>query len=134
MTAIIFFWLLFALVVGLIASSRGRSGFGWFILACLISPLLAGLIVLLSSNLASTSGRSSPSTHVKCPDCKELILKDARVCRYCGCRLVVPSLSGVQPDDPSLVSELQDIGAWRVLYVAGVVAILAAVVLVAIWR
>jgi hypothetical protein len=30
----------------------------------------------------------SPETHVKCPDCRELVLKDARKCRYCGCTLV----------------------------------------------
>lgn len=30
----------------------------------------------------------SPATHVKCPDCRELIFKDARICRYCGCKLV----------------------------------------------
>ena len=128
MIAIIFFWLLFALVVGMIASSRGRSGFGWCILACLISPLLAGIILLLSANRRGQAGRPNPSTHVKCPDCKELILKDARVCRYCGCKLVMPSLASAT-DDPSLVSELQEIGAWRVLYVAGIVAIIAA----AIW-
>lgn len=132
MIAIIFFWLLFALIVGLIASSRGRSGFGWFILACLISPLLAGIFLLVGANRRSQFERPNPSTHIKCPDCKELILKDARVCRYCGCKLVVPALSGLPSDEPSLVSELQDMGAWRVLYVAGVVAIIAAVIWVAI--
>lgn len=132
MIAIIFFWLLFALVVGMVASSRGRSGFGWFILACLISPLLAGIILLVSANRRSQAERPNPSTHVKCPDCKELILKNARVCRYCGCKLVVPSLTTAPADDPSLVSELKDMGAWRVLYVAGVVTIIAAVVWVAL--
>lgn len=29
-----------------------------------------------------------PSTHVKCPDCKEFVLKEASVCKHCGCRLV----------------------------------------------
>lgn len=132
MIAIIFFWLLFALVVGMVASSRGRSGFGWFILACLISPLLAGIILLVSANRRMQAERPNPSTHIKCPDCKELILKDARVCRHCGCKLVVPSLVGPPADEPTLVSELQDMGAWRVLYVAGVVTIIAAVVWVAL--
>lgn len=129
MIAIIFFWLLFALVVGMIASSRGRSGFGWFLLACLISPLLALIILLVSASRGDQAERPNPSTHVKCPDCRELILKDARVCRYCGCKLVVPSLADAPADEPSVVSELQDMGAWRVLYIAGVVAIIAA----AIW-
>lgn len=30
----------------------------------------------------------TPETHVKCPDCRELILKDAHVCKHCGCKLV----------------------------------------------
>lgn len=30
----------------------------------------------------------TPDTHVKCPDCAELVLKEARVCKHCGCRLV----------------------------------------------
>jgi len=129
MIAVIFFWLMFALVVGMIASSRGRSGFGWFLLACLISPLLAGIILLVSANRRTATDRPNPSTHVKCPDCRELILKDARACRYCGCKLVVPSLAHAPADEPSVVSELKDMGAWRVLYIAGVVAVISA----AIW-
>ena len=30
----------------------------------------------------------TPETHVMCPDCRELVLKDARVCKHCGCKLV----------------------------------------------
>lgn len=80
-------WFIFAIVVGFGASGRGRSGFGWFLLALLISPLLAFiLLVLLPAR--STEARPSPRTHVKCPDCRELILRDARVCKHCGCKLV----------------------------------------------
>ncbi len=35
-----------AVVVGVAANTRGRSGFGWFLLALLISPLISGLLVL----------------------------------------------------------------------------------------
>ncbi len=27
-------------------------------------------------------------THVKCPDCRELVLQDARKCKHCGCSLI----------------------------------------------
>lgn len=27
-------------------------------------------------------------THVRCPDCRELVLKRATVCKHCGCRLI----------------------------------------------
>ena len=30
----------------------------------------------------------TPETHVKCPDCRELVFKDANKCRFCGCKLV----------------------------------------------
>ena len=30
----------------------------------------------------------TPATHVKCPDCRELVLKDASVCKHCGCTLI----------------------------------------------
>ena len=31
--------------------------------------------------------KPSARTHVKCPDCRELVLRDARVCKHCKCRL-----------------------------------------------
>ena len=34
----------------------------------------------------------SPSTHVKCPDCRELVLADARKCKHCGTALVPQKL------------------------------------------
>lgn len=33
-------------------------------------------------------GAPTPETHVHCPDCRKLILKEAHVCKHCGCRLV----------------------------------------------
>lgn len=30
----------------------------------------------------------SPETHVRCQDCKELVRKDARVCKHCRAKLV----------------------------------------------
>ena len=30
----------------------------------------------------------TPRTHVRCPDCKELVLREANVCNHCGCKLV----------------------------------------------
>ena len=34
------------------------------------------------------SKKPSPNTHVRCPDCRELILKESKTCSYCGCRLI----------------------------------------------
>jgi hypothetical protein len=43
---LLFFWLGFSAVVSEAAGKRNRSSFGWFLLALMISPLLAGLLVL----------------------------------------------------------------------------------------
>lgn len=79
-------WFGLALVVGIYAARRGRSGTGWFLLAVLVSPLIAGLLCL-ALGPKSTETAPSPDTHVKCPDCRELVLRDARKCKHCGCSL-----------------------------------------------
>ena len=49
---LLFFWIILAIVVGVVAESRGRSGFGWVLLsALLISPLLGLILVLCLPNL-----------------------------------------------------------------------------------
>lgn len=40
-------WVGLCAVVGYAASQRGRNGIGWFLLALVISPLIAGLLVLV---------------------------------------------------------------------------------------
>lgn len=39
-----------SIVVWIFANSRGCSGFGWFCLSMVISPLVAGLLVLVLPN------------------------------------------------------------------------------------
>lgn len=50
MAIILFGWLLLAVGVGLLADSRGRSGFGFFLLSAVLSPLLGLIVVLVMSN------------------------------------------------------------------------------------
>jgi hypothetical protein len=52
------------IVVWVFASSRGRSGFGWFCLSLIISPLVAGLLVLVLPNRTARSVRlpNAPDT------------------------------------------------------------------------
>lgn len=40
-------WLGLALLLGIVASSNGRSFWGWFILGLIIDPILAGLLYWL---------------------------------------------------------------------------------------
>jgi|JI10StandDraft_1071094.scaffolds.fasta_scaffold1798142_1 hypothetical protein len=46
------------------------------------------LIYIAIKGRKQDSSAPSPETHVKCPDCRELVLKDARTCKHCGCKLV----------------------------------------------
>lgn len=87
-----FGWLIFAALIGVLASSRGRSGFGWFLLSLLISPLIAMIVVLILQRKNAGpygSGEAAPTagTHVRCPDCRELVRRDARKCKHCGSAL-----------------------------------------------
>lgn len=82
----IFFWFALSVLVGWFAGSRGRSGFGYFFLALLLSPLLVWLALLIMPK--PDPNAPTPETHIRCPDCRELILKEARVCKHCGCKLV----------------------------------------------
>lgn len=82
----IILWFIFAILVGIYANSKGRSGVGFFFLSVILSPLIGLIIALIAKpniqkveQSAIASGESK-----KCPFCAELIKKEARVCRYCG--------------------------------------------------
>lgn len=56
--------------------------FGWTIV---------GWVICLGWSLGNDKDDPTgptPETHVRCPDCRELILKDARKCKHCGTSLV----------------------------------------------
>lgn len=41
---------------------------------------------------------ATPETHVKCPECRELVLKDARKCKHCGAALIPCTEAGTTDD------------------------------------
>jgi Na+/H+-dicarboxylate symporter len=93
-------WLLFSLVVGVAANARGRSGLIWFLFSILLSPVVTLLLVLVSKNLkvpqtaVAVNGEvATTETHVRCPECRELVRADARKCKHCGTQLVPQQLS-----------------------------------------
>lgn len=80
-------WFIFSFIAGVIADSKGRFGIGYFFLSLILSPLV-GLILAVALPAVSKNDGPSPKTHVRCPDCRELVLKDARKCKHCGCALI----------------------------------------------
>lgn len=73
-------------ITAVVAQLRGRNGPGWFVLGALF-PAIALLVVAVMPAITAEAARPTPETHVRCPDCKELVRKDARVCKHCQCKL-----------------------------------------------
>lgn len=95
---LVIFYLIACAVVAVVAQSRGRFALGWGCLAVLISPLLALVLVLALKAPRETRGVAPGAgafhgqgqdlgqgeVRRPCPDCAELVLVQARKCRYCG--------------------------------------------------
>lgn len=90
-------WFILSILVGLFAGSKGRGSGNWFVVAMLLSPLIALIFVAVMPNLkeqANLNAQPNADTHVKCPDCAELVLKEAKVCKHCSCKLIPQNTTG----------------------------------------
>jgi hypothetical protein len=65
---------------------RTIDDFAFLLGAGFPTAIIGGIIGLIIDFFLDK--KTSFETHVKCPDCRELILKDARKCKHCGCKLI----------------------------------------------
>lgn len=86
-----FFWLFLCCLIAYWAHTKGRFAFGWFIISFMLSPLVGGLIIAILPKAGKAAlprdemgNVISADSHVRCPDCRELVRKDARKCKHCG--------------------------------------------------
>ncbi len=85
----IFIWLIFGVISALIASNKGRSGCGWFIIGVLLGPLGIILALVISKNEDRTTRNVRDRRDRKaCPYCKEFIKVNAVKCKHCGSDLL----------------------------------------------
>src|SRR5688572_12723677 len=92
-------WFVMAIAVGVVASSRGRVGIGWFFLALLISPLLAGLLVFVLSNIKEEDADRSEQR-------KQQVEAQEAAAKIIGADVVISLDKLRQLKDKGIVSEI----------------------------
>ena len=80
---------------------KGQIFNGLFWLLCVVIGyamfVFPGVLLHVFCIIGAYSGKSAAPTaktqdqddRVKCPDCRELVMKDARKCKHCGCHIAV---------------------------------------------
>lgn len=83
-------WALFAVFSAAIAGSKNRSVVIWFLLGVLFGPfalLVAFMPKLEDADVADARRRGESDEHRKCPQCAEIIRREAVRCRYCSAEI-----------------------------------------------
>jgi len=87
-------WFILSILVGVYASSKGRSGIGYFFISLILSPLIGFIIALVVKPTMREGSKLR-----KCPFCAEDIKAEAIVCKHCG-KDVEPLIKKVIKENP----------------------------------
>lgn len=75
-------------LVALLGSCTIGPLFGFYSYAGAFGLLIVGVLMRISASAPRRDPEApTPDTHVRCPDCRELVRKDARKCKHCGAAL-----------------------------------------------
>jgi hypothetical protein len=74
-------WIGLAFVAASVARSKGLSGFGYFVLSCLMSFVVAIIVLAI---VPSRKTLVATKEAAQCPFCREEVKFEAIVCKHCG--------------------------------------------------
>ena len=92
---VIVFWLLCGAASAMVASSKGRDAFGWFLIGALFGPI--GLLICLIAGKKEKvieENSINSGNYKKCPYCEELIKSEAMICKHCSKEQSLPAVEG----------------------------------------
>jgi hypothetical protein len=86
-------WALVSLILAIFT-----SGLSWFVMPFFANGLHSKGLIKAGwlTSAAAKETMVSPETHVRCPECRELVRSDARKCKHCGTSLV-PQIGADMP-------------------------------------
>lgn len=80
------FWFALSCIAGYVAGNKGHSGFAFFFLSLLLSPLIGLTWALVAKDINDEVAVKSGDLK-KCLHCAELVKKEATKCKHCGEKL-----------------------------------------------
>lgn len=78
-------WLILAILVGVYANGKGKSGFLYFIISIILSPLVGFLIAIISGDNENELIEQGKKT--RCSNCGELVRSEAKICKFCNSKI-----------------------------------------------